>query len=173
MSTSPDMVLLVGNPRPRSRTRGLGERLAGLLGEARPDVLELADLTGVTFSDQPAVAVAPDPDGVERVRAATVLIVATPAYKGTITGLLKLFLDRMPHQGLSDVIAVPVAVAGSPAHARATADDLARLLMELGARVPTSVTVLESELDNPKLSDAVHTVRHALAWEQAASKGRP
>lgn len=161
MSPSPDVVLLVGNPRPASRTRGVGERLAAALGNPAPDVLEVADLTGVTYGADPVAAAAPDVGALDRVRGASLLIVATPSYKGTYTGLLKLFLDRFPHQGLAGVRAVPVAVAGSPAHAAATADDLARLLRELGAEVPATAAVLESELETRDFADVADAVRRA------------
>jgi len=54
---------------------------------------------------------------------------------------------------------VPVAVAGSPAHAEATADDLLRLLRELGATVPSAVAVLESQLEQAETIAARHAAR--------------
>lgn len=146
MTTSPDIVVLVGNPRPGSRTRAAGERLAGELDAASVQVVELAEVTGVSYSAEPAVPAAPDAGALERVCSAPLLIVGTPAYKGTYTGLLKLFLDRLPHEALAGVIAVPVAVAASPEHARATADDLERLLHTLGAQVRGKTAVLETEV---------------------------
>jgi len=156
---SPELVLLIGNPRAGSRTRAVAERFASRLGVVPCEVLELAELTGVTYG---AFAVAPaisDEAALDRVRAARLLVVATPSYKGTYTGLLKLFLDRVPHLGLDGVVAVPIAVAASPAHAAATGADLARLLRELGAHVPVEVPVLESELETADLDRAAGLVR--------------
>jgi FMN reductase len=160
---SPDAVVLIGNPRPGSRTRALGLHVAAELGRPDAVVLELADLTAVTYTAEPAAAPAPDESALDRVRSASLLVVATPSYKGTYTGLLKLFLDRVPHQGLAGVVAVPVAVAGSEAHAAATAGDLARLLRELGADVPAEVAVLESQLPQPDVAGAAAAVATALA----------
>jgi len=109
----------------------------------------------------------PQPDAWDAVTSADLLVVATPSYKGTYTGLLKLFLDRYPAGALDGVRAVPVAVAGSPDHAGATAADLLRLLRELGAVAGSGVAVLESQLaDGDALLD-----RHAarLAEEFASA----
>ena len=156
---SREVVVLVGNPRPGSRTRSVAERLATELGADAAVVLELADLSGVTWTAEPAVPAAADEQALDTVRAARILIVATPSYKGTYTGLLKLFLDRFEAQALAGVTAIPVAVAGSPDHASATAADLARLLGELGAEVPATVALLESQLAAPDFSGAISAVR--------------
>jgi FMN reductase len=155
-----DVVVLVGNPRPGSRTRAVAEQAAALLAP-RPAVLELAELTGVSYTADAVAATHPDESAVDRVRSASVLIVASPSYKGTYTGLLKLFLDRLPHAGLDGVVALPIAVAGSPEHAQATAADLGRLLGELGAQVPAPVALLESQLERPDFRGAVESVREA------------
>ncbi|MEV4410978.1 NAD(P)H-dependent oxidoreductase [Catellatospora sp. NPDC049609] len=147
-----DVVVLVGNPRAGSRTRELAEAVAGAL-PARlgtpPDgvrVLELAEIVGVSFGPEPAYGAKAGPDPFATVRSARLLIVATPAYKGSYTGLLKLFLDQFGHRQLDGVTAVPVAVAASPEHADAAAAALGGVLVELGARVVAPLAVLESRL---------------------------
>jgi FMN reductase len=160
-ATSPELVVLVGNPRPDSRTRALAEHLALLIQPSAAVVLELADLTGISYSSDPVAAARPNEAAVDQVRDASILIVATPSYKGTYTGLLKLFLDQLPHRALEGVIALAVAVAGSRQHAHATATDLVRLLEELGARVPTHLALLETELERPDLTDALELVTRA------------
>lgn len=84
-------VAVVGNPKAASRTREAAERLVAALG-LDCEVLEVSELgAGLLSWDAPEVTAA-----VERVRAADVVIAASPTYKGTCTGLLKLFLDRFP-----------------------------------------------------------------------------
>jgi FMN reductase len=123
-----EVVLLIGNPRPGSRTRALAEAAAEALldrlGRAATQlrgvqVLELADLVGVTFGPEPAYGAVAVADPFEAVRSARLLIVASPTYKGTYTGLLKIFLDQLGPDALSRTVAVPVVVAASEAHLRA------------------------------------------------------
>jgi FMN reductase len=137
------VVVLVGNPRPASRTHAVAAQAARAIA---PDaVLETVDLTGLA----PAL-LAPGPsaameDAVERVASAGLLLVVSPTYKGTYTGLLKAFLDRVP--SLAGVTALPLLVMGSPRHALAVEVHLRPLLVELGATVPTpGLAVVESEL---------------------------
>jgi FMN reductase len=65
------------------------------------------------------------------------LLVASPTYKGTYTGLLKVFLDQMPHQALAGTAAFPLLVMRLPQHALAVEVHLRPLLVELGANLPT------------------------------------
>ena len=50
---------------------------------------------------------------VEQVGAAELVVVASPTYKGTYTGLLKLFLDRFATDGIRGV-AVPLMLGAGP-----------------------------------------------------------
>lgn len=150
---SADVVVLVGNPRAGSRTRELADAVARALLDrlgtppGGVQVLELAQLVGVSFGPEPAYGARSGPDAFEAVRSARLLIVATPAYKGTFTGLLKVFLDQFGHRQLDGVTAVPVAVAATAAHAEATASALREVLVELGARVAVPpLAVPESRL---------------------------
>jgi FMN reductase len=147
-----ELVVLVGNPRPASRTRVLAEatadalaaRLGSLDGRA---VLELADLVGVTFGPEPARGSGAVEDPFAVVRGARLLVVATPTYKGTYTGLLKVFLDQFAAGALAGAVAVPVAVAAAEAHLRSVSTALRDLLAELGARLPVPpLAVLEPAL---------------------------
>jgi FMN reductase len=140
-------VALIGNPRAGSRTRLLTDDLLAALAPAGPArVLELAELVGVSFGPQPAYGASAVVDPFEAVRSARLLVVSTPAYKGSYTGLLKIFLDQFGPGALAGAAAIPVAVAASPAHRDATASALSTLLSELGAAVLPPLAVLESDL---------------------------
>ncbi len=150
---SADVVVLVGNPRPGSRTREVAEAVAQALLDrlgtppGGVDVLELGEIVGVSFGPEPAFGARSGPDPFATVRSARLLIVATPSYKGTYTGLLKVFLDQFGHRQLDGVTAVPVAVAATSEHAEATASALRDVLAELGARVAAPpLAVPESRL---------------------------
>ncbi len=109
--------VVVGNPKPRSRTYQAALLVAQRLSGAEPGlVVDLADLgAGLLDPDDDAASQA-----VKEVRALDLLIVASPTYKGAYTGLLKLFLDRFPSNALSGVVAVPLmlGVRGPVTHWR-------------------------------------------------------
>ena len=127
-------VVVVGNPKPRSRTRAaaeaVAERLTGAPADRVVDVVELG--AGLLGWGDPVVG-----EAVAAVRAAEVLVVASPTYKATYTGLLKLFLDQIGTGDLAGVVAVPVMLGGGPAHALAPELLLKPVLVELGATVTT------------------------------------
>jgi FMN reductase len=180
--TSAEVVVLVGNPRPGSRSRTLAEAatealLAGLarsaVGLHGVQVLELATLVGVSFDAEPARGSAEVADPFEVVRAARLLIVATPTYKGSYTGLLKIFLDQFGHRGLADVVAVPVTIAASDAHLRAVTNSLTDLLVELGATLPAEpLAVLEAELADLDAPVARWVGRQVAAVADAVEQAR-
>ncbi|MEV0713711.1 NAD(P)H-dependent oxidoreductase [Asanoa sp. NPDC050611] len=175
LSTTPrvtPVVSLIGNPRSGSRTRALADAVTAALlahldhAAAAPTVLELGELVGVTFGAARAPR-SPAPttvDAFAAVRAARLLVVATPTYKGSYTGLLKIFLDQLPHEALRDVVAVPVAIAASEAHRVAVAAALRDVLLALGADVPAPpLAVLESDADALAAAAREWAATHATA----------
>jgi len=158
----PAVVTLVGNPRAGSRTlaaaRAVAARVADHLrlttteGGSAEDTIDLAELaTELLAPEHPRADEARDV-----VAGATVLVVATPVYKGSYTGLLKAFLDLYGPDGLAGVVAVPVVVSGDPAHALAGEVHLRPLLVELGATVPVrTLALLDSRLGGAELAVTV------------------
>lgn len=140
---------LVGNPRPESRTHRLSRALvAGLAAAAGSEVLtDEVDLAVLG----PRVFDRSDPDtaaALERVGSADVLVVASPTYKATYSGLLKVFLDHVGAGELGGSPAVPIMLGGAPDHCLAVDVHLVPLLLELGASLPVrGVFVLEREVD--------------------------
>jgi FMN reductase len=143
---SPRVAVVVGNPKPASRTLAAALHVAREVAGAEPDlVVDLAEL-GPALLDwaDPTVA-----GLVEQVGAADLVVVASPTYKATYTGLLKLFLDRFATDGIGGV-AVPLMLGAGPAHALAVETGLRPLLVEIGATVPTrGLYVLDHEHDDP------------------------
>ncbi|MGP3926873.1 NADPH-dependent FMN reductase [Streptomyces sp. 8N616] len=70
----------------------------------------------------------------DAVAAADGLIVATPVYKASYTGLLKAFLDLLPQSGLAGKTVLPLATGGSLAHVLTIDYALRPVLSALGAR---------------------------------------
>ncbi|WP_285314255.1 NAD(P)H-dependent oxidoreductase [Pseudarthrobacter sp. fls2-241-R2A-168] len=160
------MTIVVGNPKPESRTRMIAEALVQKLldpGSFEVHVIELADYTDEIFTwpsermGKLSAAVAES----------DLAIFASPTYKATYTGLLKAFLDRYPANALAGVTAIPVQTGGDAAHSMGSTFTLSPLLAELGAIVPGRGFYLAlTELGN--LDEAVG----AAASEYAANLRR-
>jgi FMN reductase len=148
--TNSSVAVVVGNPKPMSRTRSVAERVATAaasaagLADPTAHLIELAEL-GPQLFDWSSAAVKAQ---TRALSGCSLAVIATPVYKATYTGLLKSFLDWFGTTGLSGVTAIPVMVGGSPGHALAVEVHLRPLLIEIGATVPTrGLFVLEQELD--------------------------
>ena len=140
------VAVVVGNPKPGSRTLSAATYVARELAGEPDLVVDLATL-GPAILDwsDPTVA-----DLVAQVGAADLVVVASPTYKATYTGLLKLFLDRFAGgTGLSG-LAVPLMLGGGPAHSLAPELALRPLLTEIGGTVPgRGLYVLDAQHDDP------------------------
>ncbi|GAA3816291.1 NADPH-dependent FMN reductase [Cellulomonas soli] len=155
-------VVLVGNPRPASRTATAALRVAQVLDPGtEPTLVDLATF-GPAVLDPDATEVA---DAMAVVASARLLVVASPVYKGAATGLLKAFLDRYGPGGLAGVVAQPVMVGASPGHAFAVEATLRPVLVELGATCPVAGLYLQ-EQRLPALGTEDDPV---VAWADAAA----
>lgn len=145
----PNIAVVVGNPKPKSRTLAAATHFAGAISGGPPDVVvDLVDL-GPDILDWGSAQVS---EAVTAVGAADLVVVASPTYKGSYTGLLKLFLDRFDARtGLSG-LAVPLMLGGSPAHSLAPELQLRPILSELGATIPgRALYILDSEYERPEV----------------------
>jgi FMN reductase len=140
------VAVVVGNPKPKSRTLEAASYVATELAGQAPDlVVDLADL-GAAILDWKDETVA---ELVAGVGAADLVVFASPTYKGTYTGLLKLFLDRFATDGLRGV-AVPLMLGAGPGHALAPELSLRPVLTEIGGVVATKgLYVVDSAYDDP------------------------
>lgn len=140
-----NITALVGHPSSQSRTRAAAERLGKAL-EADVRTIDLVDL-GTELLDWTSVPVA---EAVTTVAQSDIVIVATPTFKATYTGILKLFLDRFAGQtGLAGVVAVPLQLGASALHALSPQQHLVPLLVELGATVPAPALYLIADAEQP------------------------
>jgi FMN reductase len=155
--------VVVGNPKARSRTYQAATLVAERLGGSPPDlVVDLVDL-GAALLDwsSPEVAAV-----VDDVKATSVVVVASPTYKGSYTGLLKLFLDRIATGAFAGLTAaVPVMLGGDLRHSLAPEVFLKPVLVELGASCPTrGLFLLEADYaGSPALDSWVEQSRPLLA----------
>jgi FMN reductase len=169
-AAGPTIVSVIGNPRPDSRTHGLARtlssQLAGVLGADHPSEVDLAQLAGRVLDrdDQQAAA------ATERVLGADVLVLASPTYKATYSGLLKAFLDRLGTGALAGSAAVPILLGGAQNHRLAIDVHFTPLLYELGASVPArGLFVLEEEVDTFPAFARDWCTRHAATLASALS----
>jgi FMN reductase len=70
----------------------------------------------------------------QQVASAEALVIATPIYKAAYSGLLKVFLDSLPQDGLHGKLVQPLASGGSAAHTLVLDYALRPVLASLGAR---------------------------------------
>jgi len=130
-----NVTIVIGNPKPQSRTRQVAESLVEhlLVGSSNSvTVIDLADHIDGIFawpSDSLTELTA-------QVATSDLVVFASPTYKATYTGLLKAFLDRFGQNGLEGVVAIPVMTGADDAHSMGPNVNLAPLLVELGAVVP-------------------------------------
>jgi FMN reductase len=144
------VTVLVGNPRLQSRTWSAAHRVARALAGRDADTgIDLAELGSQLLEGGPELDAA-----LAKVLDSRLLIVATPTYKGTFTGLLKLFLDRIGAGALTGTTAVPVMLGGHWKHALAPEVGLKPVLAELGASCPTrGLFLLDGSWDAPDALD--------------------
>ena len=141
------IVALVGNPRAGSRTAMVAVRVAERfrLGDEPVEVIELAELGPVLLDwsqEQPALDAA-----LKTVADCRLLVVATPTYKASYTGLLKAFFDRYGSGALKGTASVAVMVGAAPQHYLAVDFHLRPLLAELASTCVAGLYVLESDLE--------------------------
>jgi FMN reductase len=75
------------------------------------------------------------------------VIVATPVYKASYSGVLKTFLDLLPQQALSGKLVLPIATGGSPAHMLAIDYALRPVLASLSAQhILNGVYIVDSQI---------------------------
>ncbi|NYH51674.1 MULTISPECIES: NADPH-dependent FMN reductase [Nocardiopsis] len=157
--------VLVAAPQPRSSVYTAALRAASEVASragvgSRPDVVDIAELGAELLSESSAAV----GDALDRVSRSDVLLVASPQVHGTYTGLLKVFLDRLPELGLGHTVAVPLAVVEDLRNSRGIEEDLRILLADLGAWVAEPGLILaEEEADAP---DSV-----VRAWADVAAPG--
>jgi len=127
-------VAVNGSPKLHDSRSGLLLDLAAAHFEERGIAIERIDLARL-----PANALlgrgrhAEVDDALHVIGAASLVLVATPIYRGTYSGLLKVFFDLLPEAALAGKVGLPIATGGSPRHQLAVDHGLRPLLAASGA----------------------------------------
>jgi FMN reductase len=182
------VLAISGSPSGTSRTAALAAGALDRLSELgfAPRHLAVRDLPAVELlsgkTSHAAIRRA-----LEEIEAADGLIVATPIYKASYTGILKALLDVLPQSGLAGKTVLPLATGGTLAHLLAVDYALRPVLTALGARhVVQGAFLLDSAFAGdpagprytlaadaePRLDAAVGQFADALAWQAPAVPAR-
>jgi FMN reductase len=160
-ATMTTLAALNGSPSSRSRTGALAAAAVALAGAGQVVHLAALDAEGLLARRQADDVAA----ALETALHAEVLLVATPVYRRTYSGLLKVFFDLMEPHALAGMPVVLGATAGGPADALCGDHALRPLVASLdGFAVPTAVYATHADFDEelslkPALSE---TLRRAL-----------
>jgi FMN reductase len=124
---------VAGSPSASSRSRALLDAALTALerrgvAASRVDLGRLPADALLGRRADPTVAAA-----LATVVAARILVVSTPIYRATYSGLLKVFFDLLAPEALEGKVAIPIATGGSAAHLLAVDHGLRPLLASLGA----------------------------------------
>ncbi|WP_415394495.1 NAD(P)H-dependent oxidoreductase (plasmid) [Rhodococcus globerulus] len=127
------VTVVAGNPKPQSRTLHAANAVASALVNGQSSSIDVVRLgAGLLGWGDSCVA-----EAVEEVQSSDIVVVASPTFKATYTGVLKLFLDQFAGDtGLRNVVAVPLMLGAGPAHSMAPDLLLKPVLVELGAVTP-------------------------------------
>lgn len=179
------VVIISGNPALTSRLNGILDFVehsiqvnsaSAVIDKIHVASLPAEDLIQANFSSPEII------QANELVQQADAVIIASPVYKASYTGVLKTFLDLLPQKGLSDKLILPLFIGGSLAHLLSLDYGLKPVLSALGARhilggvyaVDSWVTRdehgafhLTDELSQ-RLESAVRELIQILEWRQAA-----
>lgn len=157
------VVLLSASPSENSKTEALLEFIARRLGQYghRTEFIKLRHLPA-----GPLLA-GDGSDGLiasarATVAAADAVVVGSPVFKATYTGLLKVFIDLLPMDALHGKPVLPLLTGGSTAHVLALDYGLKPLLATLGAssigrgRFVLSANILPAtDTTPPSIDDSV------------------
>ncbi|MEX2284740.1 MAG: NAD(P)H-dependent oxidoreductase [Gemmatimonadota bacterium] len=133
-------VAISGSPARNSKSRTLLTRAVELLAIEGVDtiVLDLATLPAdglLGRSAVPAIAAA-----ISSIAETDIIVAATPVYRATYSGLLKVFFDLLPPSALVGKVGIPIATGGSASHQLVLDHGLRPLFASLGALVIPSAT---------------------------------
>ena len=127
-------------------TRRLVDEQLSALGSHTVLALDARDLPPAALlgadTSHPAIAGA-----LQMFEQAQGVVVVTPVYKASYSGLLKTLLDLLPQSGLSGKVVLPLATGGSTAHVLAIDYALRPVLSSLGpAHVVQGYFLLDSDI---------------------------
>jgi FMN reductase len=166
------IVAVSGNTQQPSRTRALIDALLSGIGAALPVESQLIELGALAPSLAGVLARSQAPAEVEAqlraIETADALIVASPVYRASYTGLFKHLFDLVHHEALIDVPVLLAATGGSERHALVIDHQLRPLFSFFQARtLPIGVYASEQDFRDYTIVNPALRARIELAIERA------
>jgi FMN reductase len=166
------LVSISGSPRHPSRTNSLVSAAGQAFAEATGadwQHIALPEIAPVIFPALSRDALPPAGEAVIRdIEAADILIVGTPVYRASFTGVFKHLFDLVHYEALRGRIALLTATGGSTRHALVTEHQLRPLLGFFGVHtLPTTIYAEEQDftayrLTNPAIAERIQTATGEL-----------
>jgi len=172
MSRKIKVVAVSGSVQRPSRTLVLVEQLIAALVDQVPIELHLIEVGKLAPQLGPALYRSHLPEAVEAelqaIESADLLIVASPVYRGSYTGLFKHLFDLVHQDALIDVPVLLAATGGSDRHSLVIDHQLRPLFSFFQARTaPLGVYASEQDFTGYEVSSAALRERIALAVARA------
>ncbi|MBA0398533.1 MULTISPECIES: FMN reductase [Stenotrophomonas maltophilia group] len=166
------IVAVSGGLQRPSRAATLAEQLLGLIGENMRSEQQLIELGELAPQLAGALWRSQLPEAVERqlvaVEQADVLVVSTPVYRGSYTGLFKHFFDFIHQDALVDIPILLAATGGSERHALVIDHQLRPLFSFFQARtLPLGVYATDRDFAEGRVHNEALIQRARLAVQRA------
>lgn len=157
-----EIVAILGSVTPPGRLQGAVEGLlerATARDEIVTALLNLADLKVAAADGRPADRLGDDTLAIiERVSAADAVILATPVYRGSLTGVLKNLLDQLPVASLQSKPVAIISMGAAPQHYLGAERHLRDVLAYFGAVLaPVAGYLVSSDFEDGVLRAAPAT----------------
>ncbi|MBA9028436.1 NADPH-dependent FMN reductase [Peribacillus huizhouensis] len=142
-------VIIYGGHTRKSRLKGVLDRAEKFLSENHfvfetiyVHELPAQDLISANFKSESII------DANAKVAAAEVVIIVTPTYKASYSGILKTYLDLLPQKGFEGKTILPLVLGGSFGHLLVIDYALKPVLSALGARmILKGAFVLDTQIE--------------------------
>lgn len=166
------LVAVSGGLQRPSKSAALAEHLLDLIADDIPCEPHLVELGELAPQLAGAVWRSQLPDTVERelgvVEQADILVVTTPVYRGSYTGLFKHFFDFIHQDALVDKPVLLAATGGSERHALIIDHQLRPLFSFFQARtLPLGVYATDKDFSDYRVQDMALIERARLAVQRA------
>ncbi len=160
-----DIVIISGSPNGASRLNGMIQYVQKKLEESgfhakTINVVSLPaeDLVHSRFGS-PAIT-----EANRMVEEAAAVIIASPVYKASYTGVLKSYIDLLPQKGLEGKLIAPLFIGGTLAHLLSIDYSLKPVLASMGAKhYVSSVYATDSQIE--RIQDGSNETRFSVNAE--------